>query len=54
MRRYGGLDTTGLVETGAWRSRQAASVYEHAAPSEEARKADLLPEVGKIRVNGAG
>jgi integrase len=45
MRRYGGLDTTGLVETGAWRSRQAAAVYEHAVQSEEARKADSLPVV---------
>jgi integrase len=45
MRRYGGLDTSGLVETGAWRSRQAASVYEHAVQSEEARRADLLPNV---------
>ena len=43
MRRYSGLDTTGLVATGAWRSRQAAAVYEHASPTEEARKADLLP-----------
>jgi integrase len=47
MRRYGGLDTTGLVETGAWRSRQAAAVYEHAVQSEEARKADMLPVVTK-------
>ncbi|MGP8232300.1 MAG: hypothetical protein ACLQL2_06485 [Methylovirgula sp.] len=47
MRRYGGLDTTGLVETGAWRSRQAAAVYEHAVQSEEARKADMLPVVLK-------
>ena len=49
MRRYGGLDTTGLVETGAWRSRQAAAVYEHAVQSEEARCADLLPDVTKIK-----
>jgi len=43
MRRYAGLDTSGLVGTGAWKSRQAASVYEHVDVSEEARKADLLP-----------
>lgn len=43
MRRYGGLDTSGLVGTGAWKSRAAASVYEHVDTSEEARKADLLP-----------
>ncbi len=49
MRRYAGLDTTGLVETGAWRSRQAAAVYEHAVQSEEARRADVLPNVWKTR-----
>jgi integrase len=43
MRRYAGLDTTGLVATGAWKSRQAAAIYEHAVTTEEARKADLLP-----------
>lgn len=43
MRRYAGLDTTGLVATGAWKSRNAASVYEHTVTSEEARKADMLP-----------
>ena len=43
MRRYGGLDTAGLVETGAWRSRQSASRYEHLDTTEEAKKADLLP-----------
>jgi len=60
MRRYGGLDTAGLVGTGAWRDRTSASRYEHVVVSEEARKADLLPttlqrtsgvksvEIGKI------
>jgi integrase len=43
MRRYARLDTSGLVGTGAWKSRQAATVYEHVEVSEEARKADLLP-----------
>lgn len=43
MRRYAGLDTSGLVATGAWKSPQAAAVYEHAVTTEEARKADLLP-----------
>lgn len=47
MRRYSGLDTTGLVATGAWRSRQAAAVYEHAVPTEEARKSDMLPTRAK-------
>jgi integrase len=50
MRRYSGLDTTGLVATGAWKSRNAAAVYEHAVTSEEARKADLLP-TGEIDGN---
>ncbi len=45
MRRYGGCDTTALLETGAWRDRQSAAVYEHAIQSEEARRADLLPNV---------
>jgi integrase len=43
MRRHAGLDTSGLVATGAWKSRVAASVYEHTDVSEEARKADRLP-----------
>jgi integrase len=43
MRRFGGLDTSGLVETGAWRNPQSARRYEHLDASEEARKADMLP-----------
>lgn len=43
MRRFGGLDTAGLVATGAWRDRESASRYEHLVVSEEARKAALLP-----------
>lgn len=49
MRRYAGLDTTGLVATGAWMSPDAARRYEHAVASEEAKKADMLPI---IRVKG--
>ncbi len=54
MRRYGGLDTSGLLETGAWRSRTSASRYEHLDATEEARKADLLPTLirGKSVENG--
>lgn len=48
MRRYAGLDTSGLVATGTWRSRQSAAIYEHAVPTEEARKSALLP-VGEKR-----
>lgn len=43
MRHYGGLDTTGLVATGAWRDRTSAARYEHADVTAEARKAALLP-----------
>jgi integrase len=42
MRRKAGLDTSGLVATGAWKSRSSAMVYEHAEASEEAMKAELL------------
>jgi integrase len=47
MRRYAGLDTTGLVATGAWASPDAARRYEHAVASEEAQRADLLPVIGR-------
>jgi integrase len=43
MRKYGGLDTSGLLETGAWRDRSSAARYEHLNTTEEAKKADLLP-----------
>lgn len=42
-RRATGADTSALVGTGLWKSREAAGVYEHLDPSEEARKSDLLP-----------
>ena len=42
-RRKTGADTSALVSTGLWKSHDAARVYEHLDPSEEARKADLLP-----------
>jgi integrase len=43
MRRYGGLDTKGLVGTGRWRDEQSASRYQHVVVSEESRRAELLP-----------
>lgn len=43
MRRYAGLDTKGLVATGAWKDRKSADRYEHVVVTEEARKAALLP-----------
>jgi integrase len=48
-----GADTTALVATGLWKSRQAAGVYEHLDPSEEARKSDLLP-TPKSRAKSGG
>jgi hypothetical protein len=43
MRRYGGVDELGLVETGRWRDRQSAARYAHSVVGESARKAALLP-----------
>ena len=44
MRRYAGLDTAALVETGAWRSRKSASVYEPLDATDEAMKGLAPPE----------
>lgn len=54
MRIYGGLDTTGLVATGAWLSHDAARRYEHAVASKEARQANSLPVIGAFRVRPVG
>ncbi len=35
-----------LVATEIWKSRQAADVYKHTLPSEEAKKAAMLPDAG--------
>lgn len=43
MRRYGGLDTKDLIDTGRWKSEQSAARYAHAVTGETARKAALLP-----------
>jgi len=43
MRRYGGLDTRGLVGTGAWKDSKSAARYEHVVTTDEARRSDLLP-----------
>lgn len=51
MRRYAGLDSRGLVGTGAWDSEQSAARYAHTIASEEARRSDMLPvgrNVGEI------
>lgn len=43
MRRYGGLDTSGLVATSRWKDPASARRYEHLVATEEAQKASLLP-----------
>jgi len=45
MRRYGGLDSKGLVGTGAWRDEKSAARYAHVVVTEEAQRADLLPAI---------
>jgi integrase len=42
-RKFTGADTAALVDTGLWKSRNAAAVYEHFEVSEEARKNALFP-----------
>lgn len=43
MRRYGGLDTRGLLGTEAWKDAASVRRYEHVVASEESQKAALLP-----------
>jgi integrase len=54
MRRYGGLDTRGLVGTGRWKDQKSASRYEHVVASEESQRADFLPtpEQSSTEVHG--
>jgi integrase len=42
-RLFAGADTSALVASGLWKSRNAASVYEHLDLSAESRKSDLFP-----------
>lgn len=49
MRKYGKLDTRGLVGTKRWRDEKSAARYEHVVTPEEAKKADLLPTPRKAR-----
>ena len=53
MRRYGGLDTRGLVGTGRWKDIQSASRYAHVVVTEEARRSSLLPVPGSSSSPGA-
>lgn len=43
MRRYGKLDTKGLMATQAWKDEKSAARYQHVVVSEEMTRADLLP-----------
>lgn len=47
MRRYGGLDTRGLVGTTRWKDLKSAARYEHVDVTEESMKSNLLPIRGK-------
>ena len=44
MRRFGGLDTSGLVAAGRWADPASARVYEHVDVTDAARRADRLPQ----------
>jgi integrase len=43
MRRYAGLDSKGLMATGAWKDAKSVDRYTHTVVSEEAQRAALLP-----------
>ena len=45
LRRYGNLDTSGLVASGAWKSHDAARRYEHVDVSSAAKASDLFPSI---------
>jgi integrase len=46
MRRYGGADVQGLVETRRWRDAKSAARYAHAVAREEWSRVDSLPAIG--------
>lgn len=48
-RMFAGADTSALVASGLWKSRNAASVYEHLDLSAELRKSDLFPTAGRVK-----
>lgn len=52
MRRYGGADLQGLVETKNWRDPRSAQRYAHVLEREEWDRVDKLPSLGKIRGTG--
>lgn len=43
MRRYGGLDSRELLETGRWKDQASASRYDHVVSTEISMRANLLP-----------
>jgi len=49
MRRFGGLDTSALIATGRWKSRDAASRYEHVDISESQRAVGLFPMPSSVK-----
>lgn len=49
MRRFAKLDTKGLVGTGAWKDEKSASRYAHVVVTEEAQRADMLPELKRAK-----
>lgn len=51
-RRYGKLDTAGLVATGAWRSQGAARIYEHVDVTEAAKASNLFPTAKSTATGG--
>ena len=52
MRRYAGADSKALIATGAWKDHKSVERYTHAVPSEEAKRASMLPTPKwKIRGN---
>jgi integrase len=53
MRRYGGADIQGLVETGNWRDQRSAQRYSHAVAREEWDRVDNLPTIGTGRGKAA-
>jgi hypothetical protein len=44
---YAGLDTRGLIATGAWMDSKSAERYAHTVVTEEARRAEMLPTPGR-------
>jgi integrase len=49
MRRYGGADVQGLVETRNWRDPRSAERYSHVVAREEWDRVEKLPEMGTGR-----